>query len=53
MRQEAKAEALMTTLDQLWFKPLFDGETIDDRAESIETLLRQSDLTWDKVLEAL
>jgi hypothetical protein len=38
-------------LDQLWFTPLSDCESIEDRAEAIETFLSANGWTWDMVLD--
>ncbi len=37
-------------LDQLWFTPLFDCETIQDRADAIENFLKANGWTWDEIL---
>lgn len=37
-------------LDQLFFSPLVEGETVQDRADAIETFLKSNNATWDDVI---
>lgn len=46
-----RSEMIIQALDQLWFQPLFARETIEDRAEAVDNLLRQNGCSWDDVLE--
>lgn len=38
-------------LDQLWFTPLTDCETIQDRADAVDTFLNSNGWNWDEVLD--
>jgi hypothetical protein len=46
-------ETISIGLDQLWFTPLSDCETIQDRADAIETFLSSNGWTWDDVLKEI
>jgi hypothetical protein len=46
-------ETISIGLDQLWFTPLSDCETIQDRADAIETFLSTNGWTWDEVLKEI
>lgn len=46
-------EMISIGLDQLWFTPLSESETIEDRSETIEKFLKSNHWTWDKVLDAM
>jgi len=46
-------ETISTGLDQLWFSPLSDCETIQDRADAIDTFLKANGWTWDEVLNEI
>lgn len=48
---KAKWETISIGLDQLWFSPLGDCETIQDRADAIETFLKANGWNWDEVLD--
>ncbi len=48
---KAKWETISIGLDQLWFSPLGDCETIQDRADAIDTFLSSNGWSWDEVLE--
>ena len=43
-------ETISSGLDQLWFTPLTDCETIQDRADAIESFLTFNGWNWDEVL---
>lgn len=47
---KSKWETISAGLDQLWFSPLSDCETIEDRADAIESFLKLNGWTWDEVL---
>lgn len=48
---KASKEAIQTGLDQLWFSPLGQNESAQDRADAIETFLSANGWTWDDVLK--
>lgn len=48
---KAPWETISIGLDQLWFTPLFDRESIYDRADAIENFLKANGWNWDEVLD--
>lgn len=42
---------ISTGLDQLWFTPLLDCESVVDRADAIENFLKSNGWSWDEVLD--
>lgn len=44
---------LLLGLDQLFFTPFFQNETVQDRAETIEAFLFAKSWTWDEILEEI
>lgn len=46
-------ETISSGLDQLWFGPFLEDETVDSRAETIETFLQSNGWDWDMVLSEM
>lgn len=46
-------ELINAGLDQLYFSPLLDEESVDDRAESIQKFITLNGWTWDSYIEKL
>lgn len=46
-------EKLANQLDQLYFKPLGDNESLESRAEAVDALIKSYNLSWDETLEIL
>lgn len=44
---------LLLGLDQLFFTPLVQHETAEDRAQTIEAFLAAKSWTWDEILEEI
>lgn len=47
----ANKETVLTGLDQLFFSPLAQDESAQDRADAIDTFLSANGWTWDDVLK--
>jgi hypothetical protein len=50
---KASWQTISTGLDQLWFTPLGDCESIQDRADATENFLKLNGWTWDEVLDTI
>lgn len=45
--------SIVSGLDQLYFSPLLEDETLQERANTIEVFLVSNGWTWDEYLEEL
>lgn len=50
---KASWETISSGLDQLWFTPLIENETPDDRAQTVDTFLNANGWNWDDVINHL
>lgn len=47
---KAERATITSGLDQLFFSPLIEDESLQDRANAIESFLNQNGWTWDDYL---
>ena len=50
---QASYQTISLGLDQVFFRPLIEDETAQDRRDAIETFLSANGWTWDQVLEQM
>jgi hypothetical protein len=44
---------VISGLDQLFFSPLIEDETLEDRADCIDNFLRMNGVSWDDILDQI